>query len=179
MKIKVILLATILCFLSITLKAIESNVYQSPEQFLQSYFLSFDDITFKKSAKFLHPDLLSNYKNQIIEMISRTSSEGQTELLSNFGVKTINDLKLINEIDLYAIGLSNRLDLNTPSKRKGYINLIHQTKYNFLVTQKISDSEYQFEVNSELINNPKQISKIKKYTVVKVNNEWKIFKINQ
>ena len=124
-----------------------------------------------EAAIYLHPKLLKDMKDKIIDILKRVGESSIKELLSEFGVATIKDLEILSPEQFYVVNQNRRFkDAKTETE------LMRHTKFEAVNIKLNSDSEYLIELKSTLAVNNAQKVKYMTYYVIKFDNNWKIIK---
>jgi hypothetical protein len=156
------------CFLSAN--AICSSI-NDPERIVLEYAIAYQNQKWSEAATYLHPKLLKDMQNKIVDILKRVEESGRDELLSEFGVATIKDLEILSPEQFYVVNQNRRYKGATTETK-----LMKQTKFQVESIKLKSNDEYIIELRSTVAFNSTQKEKSMTCNVIKFENNWKIIK---
>ena len=173
MKNSIFCILALLCF-SIHCNNALCRSISDAEKTVLGYAKAFQDQDWANAVTYLHPKLIKDMQNQIIDILRKVKKSDLNELLSQFGVKAIKDLEVMPPEQFYIINQQRRF-------KDAKIDARSMNRLRFEVSKaKISnDKEYMIELRSAVDSKNAHAQEFKTFKVVEFENNWKIVKITQ
>ena len=171
MKKSILSILTLLCFSIHCNDAICGSISDAEKSVLE-YTKAYQNQNWANAAAYLHPKLLKDMQNQIINIVKKVKKSDRNELLAEFGVKAIKDLEIMSPEQFYIVNQHRRF-------KDHKIDPVSMNRLRFEVSsiQISNDNEYIIKLRSSVDSENMHEAESITFYVTKFENNWRIVKV--
>lgn len=152
--------------------------YSFPEEVVSQYLSFYKNAKFAQSATLLHPDLLLQYKEEILDIISTVKKDKRTALVNSYGFGSIAEMEKISRQEFYSLMVRNRLKITNQESLDHYVEYAKKVHHNIGTKEITVNGCFKLPVNSIVLNNNETHRKDQLFVLCRNEGKYKIVNIS-